>query len=84
MARVAIERGVPYLDQILSLRFRNERLKLGRRECIDQASFGDHEEKDLSASEDGQLVRLISNGSVRVVVETRSRLVCARARRHAN
>lgn len=47
-----------YLDQVLTLGLGHQRLQLGSGEGVDETSLGDDEQKDLGASEDGQLVGL--------------------------
>jgi hypothetical protein len=47
-----------YLDQILAFWLGDQRLQLGRGECVDEASLGDDEEEDLGSSQDGKLVCL--------------------------
>lgn len=47
-----------YLDQILALGLGDKWLKLRSGECVDQASLGNNQKKDLSASEDGEFVGL--------------------------
>ena len=51
-----------YLDEILALGLCDERLQLGRGECVDQARFGDDEKQNLGAGEDGELVSLMRDG----------------------
>ena len=52
MSRVSMKVGA-YLNQILAFGLCDEGLELGCREGVDQASLGDNEEKNLSASQDG-------------------------------
>ena len=47
-----------YLNQVLAFRLGDERLELGGGEGIDQSRFGDHEQEDLGAREDGEFVCL--------------------------
>ena len=47
-----------YLDEILSLRLRDERLELGCGEGVDETSLGDDKEEHLSASEDLSLIHI--------------------------
>jgi hypothetical protein len=47
-----------HLDEILSLRLGDERLQLGRGECVDEAGFRDHKKQDLGSGEHGELVSL--------------------------
>lgn len=73
----------PYLNQVLALRFRHERLKLGSGEGVDKTSLGHDQKKHLGAGEDGQLVCLwksISTGSRRVTGST----IASNAMREAN
>ena len=51
-------RGDTYLDQIFAFGFGDQRLKLGGGEGVDQTRFGDHQQEDLCAREDGEFVRL--------------------------
>jgi hypothetical protein len=53
---VFLERS--YLDQVLALGLGHQRLELGGGEGVDETSLGHNEQKDLGASEDGQLVGL--------------------------
>ena len=48
---VAIDQS-PYLDQVLALSLCHQRLKLRRREGVDQTGFRDHKEQDLRARQD--------------------------------
>jgi hypothetical protein len=48
-----------YLDQVLSLGLGHQRLELGSGEGVNETSFRDDEQKNLSASEDRQFVGLI-------------------------
>jgi hypothetical protein len=43
----SLEQTETYLDQIFPLRLCHERLKLGRRKCIDKSSLADNEEQNL-------------------------------------
>ena len=47
---------VTYLNQVLALSLSDERLKLGCREGVDEASLGDDQEQDLRAGKNGQFV----------------------------
>lgn len=47
-----------YLNQVLALSLSDERLELGRGECIHEARFRDDEEEDLGAGQNGELVGL--------------------------
>lgn len=49
---------VTYLNQVLALSLSDERLKLGCREGVDEASLGDDQEQDLRAGQNGQFVCL--------------------------
>lgn len=51
-------RSRTYLNQVLAFRLGDERLELGGGEGIDQSRFGDHEQEDLGAREDGEFVCL--------------------------
>jgi hypothetical protein len=55
-ARLALE--WTYLDQVLALGLGHQRLKLGSSEGVDETSFRDDEQEDLSTSEDRQFVGL--------------------------
>ena len=50
-----------YLDEILAFGLSDEGLELRSGESVDESSLGDDEEEDLSASEDGQFVGLLTN-----------------------
>lgn len=51
-------RSDTYLDQIFAFSFGDQRLKLGGGEGVDQTRFGDHQQEDLCAREDGEFIRL--------------------------
>jgi hypothetical protein len=59
---------VTYLDKVLPLSLGDERLELGCRKCVDQASLGDNEQENLGAGEYREFVCLrrdISKGFVK-------------------
>lgn len=58
MSQVSIEDGA-YLNQVLALGLRDERLELGCCESVDQSRLGNDEEEDLSTGQDGQLIGLL-------------------------
>jgi hypothetical protein len=51
------------LDQVLAFRLGDERLQFRRRERVNQASFGDDQEKNLCACKDRELICLLHNAS---------------------
>lgn len=61
--QTSLEHAETYLDQILPFRLCHERLKLGRRKCIDKSGLADDEEQHLGPGERRQLVRLVTNRS---------------------
>lgn len=65
------------LNQVLTLCLGDKRLKLRCCEGVDKTSLRDNEEKDLSASEDGQFVGLLHDTSLAFGEgDMSTRLVC--------
>lgn len=58
-----------YLDEVLAFRLSDKRLKLRCGEGVDESSLGDDEKKDLSASENRQLVCLTQCDNMLVAFE---------------
>ena len=55
---IAARETMTYLDEILAFGLGDERLELGCGEGVHETGFGDDEQQDLSAREDGELVCL--------------------------
>lgn len=51
-------RVAAYLDEVLALGFRHQRLQLGRGEGVDETRLGHDEQQYLGAGQDRQLVGL--------------------------
>lgn len=62
-ARKGTRRGM-YLNEVFAFGFGDERLQLGGGKGVDESGFGDHEEEDLGAGQDGKLVRLVAAPSI--------------------
>jgi hypothetical protein len=62
--RVLLKQNMAYLNQVLAFGLGNQRLKFRGSKGVDKASFGDDQEKNLSASQDREFIGLYNSRMV--------------------